>query len=308
MCTIIGVYRKEKNNLDLQKAIEYSITEEAMLNKDGFAIFADEFGKKPYIKRLLAPSTQVISEALKYNAVHFHGRQATTGEVHENNVHFWNIGEWIFGHNGWVREYSSFFSEKKDKDSLTDSYLFFHEMMKRGYVKEDKIKWDKIDRLADEKSFSGRFVLINSKTKKAYYAGDWNAYLIGDGEDRVLLIASKKISLYKQVNFFGIDFTHQDNELNIITKDLKGVFCINYEEGTYTEILPEFNETTYSVSKWVWCKECQVSHSSGCPKEDAENIRYCNTCYGYHERGTCSILNRNKKKVAPTQDDIISPQ
>jgi len=104
--------------------------------------------------------------------IHMHLRKATSGSVTEQNIHGWQIGNYICSHNGYYG-YSYYYSMSKSKlDDNSDSYEFFSKNAEAINNEDiDKIDTDGFYGVAYCNSLDSKKLLIISKhkTAKLYY-------------------------------------------------------------------------------------------------------------------------------------------
>jgi predicted glutamine amidotransferase len=146
MCIII-------DNSQGKKLEEYIISNSIDFNPDGFAFYNLKTGDliktmdKKKIRDLLSLEVPFLC----------HCRKATKGAICEENIHFFESGDWIFAMNGTVLGFSD--------PKANDTRLIFKIILE--HVKQDKI----LDFL---NMWEARFLLYNRKSKKLYKTGIWH--------------------------------------------------------------------------------------------------------------------------------------
>jgi RNA binding exosome subunit len=112
--------KKEIRNLLKQ------IFEEFKYNDDGAFLYNSL--QNQIIRTLNYDEFQKKLENLKIDnntLLHMHLRKATSGSVSENNIHGWQIGQYLCSHNGYYG-YSYYYTiSKKELNDNSDSYEFF---------------------------------------------------------------------------------------------------------------------------------------------------------------------------------------
>lgn len=233
MCVIISIYQKEKDSAlidPILKAIEL----EKEANSDGIGIVGLNFdNEKIYWKRELEIKKEEIKRVLlNFDIVNIHLRQATSGGVKKDFVHFWKVGNWFFAHNGVVREFSY-----KNID-MCDSLVFFKELLRKNLIKRNgKLKVKKIKNYSNNIGFYGRFVLINTATNKIYYFGDFQPSILNK---KILILSTKELDLRKKFNLFGIEFEDKASIEEIKGKKIEGIMIFDIKKQRFRLIDNEF--------------------------------------------------------------------
>jgi hypothetical protein len=239
MCFIASIIKIKEDNLTAN-SIAREIFDEQNMNDDGSASYC--FRKKDsdfyYERKKIEDFDKILKNINKYDVCNYHFRNGTGGELGKHNIHFWNMGDWIFAHNGTVPSYQN----GKDCDSLG----MFKTMYKNGLFGDNgEIDLDGIKDFVNASTFWGRLLVINKKTKDIYYIGDWKAYLVNRS---YVVIASSICSFDSKetVNALGITFeTDNDIEIETLESEIEGMIVYKPNKG-FGQIAPKFKEATYS--------------------------------------------------------------
>jgi len=245
MCFIASSIRILKKE-ELINPISKIMIKEQVSNKDGTGAYCfNQNDNKVYQARTMTETKLGIKNSLKdFDIVNYHFRSSTGGEHGLLNIHFWKIGKWVFAHNGTA----SNFQKGKECDSLG----LFKTMIKKHFLsQEGYINIKKIKKFINDSTFWGRFILINSETKKIYYFGDWHIYLI----NRSYLVITSSIVNFESketIEMLGITFeTDEEIPLEILETKLDGIFTFSFNEG----FILEDNEFKKSYSYKDYCKK-----------------------------------------------------
>lgn len=234
MCVIISVYQKQKkiNNTIIDKVDELRFS-----NPDGIGVVGFDSNKKHWTtKRELNIDKSTIKKVFQdSNVINIHLRSSTAGKINKTNVHFWENGDWMFAHNGVITEYS------QDK-FLSDSRIFFDRLITYGYIGENgKIKYKKIKKMMNKLTYWGRFILINTKTNKIYYFGDFHAYMMNKN---TLIISTQSINFNDYFDLYGVVF-REKNKNEVMKVKMKGIFYIDIDKETLKQIEDKDLATSY---------------------------------------------------------------
>jgi len=239
MCVILSIHQKEKNP-KIQLALINKIISLKAYNNNGIGILAFNINNdKWFYKREMKLDIPELQKVFwNYDVLNIHLRLATSGKETRENIHFWKKGNWFLAHNGTLSGYTgSFYSESKDK---CDSYLFFKELVALNYITDNgKVKYNKIKKLAEAKSFWGRFVLVNLEKKKIWYFGDFKASLLSN---KVMVISTTDMDLTDFSSFYGLIF-QTEKKISVATTEIDGIFCIDLKRGRGKEISDEFENS-----------------------------------------------------------------
>lgn len=227
MCVIISVIKNE-NDEKVLEGLRGQLAEFGNSNPDGTGLLTIKEDGSVEIRRELEIPTNELLQAIKDNpftSIHF--RNATTGEVNNDNIHFWKIGNWAFCHNG-----SAYTKEEMKDLGLCDSFVFFRQLIKTKCLKNNgKIDIEKTKKLIDAISFWGRFLIINTEKKKAYFFGDYHANLFND---KTLVISSTAVDLSIKKTFYGLIFTKEDDGgIEKIDNDLEGIVELDLKKRVF---------------------------------------------------------------------------
>lgn len=175
-----------------------------------------------------------VMEKVRSKAVITHFRNATIGEVKENNTHPFRYGAWIFGHSGTIAHFRKvkaliikslpqLFLDKigGNTDSEYCFYLFISYLKGKGYIKKGDISFEKVvdalrltaDTLGNWQNeinpkdistynfivSNGRYLLANRKGKPLYYLKQkWS------GNDNSFSVSNVKISIDEDMGNYVI--------------------------------------------------------------------------------------------------------
>lgn len=231
MCIIYSIF-KQKENPEIQKQLIDLFFESQKDNTDGIGIVAFDKNLKlsRYIRTFIVdyPTIEKVFDKSPFINIHF--RNGTSGEVNQKNIHFWKKGDWFFSHNGTCTTYKTILGKK------TDSLIFFEKLFKRKFLKKNgKIEIEKIRNFLSGLQWWGRFVLINQKSKKIYFFGSFESYLLGDN---CLIISSTKIQLpqFDIFNFWDLKFYTPAKKYPIYKRKLSGVFMMDLKTKKFKQI------------------------------------------------------------------------
>lgn len=168
---------------------------------------------------------EMFGDVSMYDVVNYHFRMATQGNKTEENVHFWKRGNWVFAHNGQV------FGMGNDRKS--DSRVFFNSLIRKKYVMTNGVvKFDKIQEYMYSGGFWGRFILINVKSKKMYFFGDFHFYLLNRA---YMVITSAFADFESRLNVYGIEW-ELENGLEVLEKTMDGVYVLDVAKKEFRQI------------------------------------------------------------------------
>jgi len=236
MCVILSIHQKEKDP-KIQLSLINKVISLERYNNDGVGIIAFNLrNDKWFYERKMELDVEKLQQVmLDYDIVNIHLRLATSGKETKENIHFWKKGSWFFAHNGTISGYNR--STHLDTREHSDSSLFFKELISLNYITDKgKVKYGKIKKLADDRSFWGRFVLINLKKKKIWYFGDFKASLLSN---KVMVISTTDLDLSVYSVFCGLEFQNE-NKISIARTEVNGIFCIDIKTGKGKLIDEEF--------------------------------------------------------------------
>lgn len=231
MCVILSIYQKNKIAID---SIIEKIEDLKLKNPDGVGIvsFNKETQNWQQNRKLEIKKTDISQILKKNDIINIHLRHTTAGETNNANIHFWKHNNWHFAHNGHIQDLG-------ENKKYSDSYLLFRQFIEKNYITEnDTIKHIKIKKLINKLSFWGRFVLINTKTQKTYFFGDFHALSINE---KTLIISTENISLNQYQNIFGVLFK-KENKNTFLRKKLDGIFYIDNQKEKLTQLEKELKE------------------------------------------------------------------
>ena len=225
MCVILSIYQKEKKN---KNAIVNTIESLIPSNPDGIGIVSfDNVKQKWTSQRELKIDINDLRQIFQdNNIINVHLRNGTSGKISKHNIHFWRKNDWMFAHNGQITEYSN-------NNHFTDSYIFFQRLVNLNYLEENgKIHYKKIKKMMNKLSYWGRFVLINTKTNRIYYFGDFHVYLMNKN---TLIISTQHIDFNNYYSFYGITFRDK-KQTDIMKIKMEGIFYIDINKEKMKKI------------------------------------------------------------------------
>jgi len=231
MCVIISIYntkKDEKYNDVLKKNLFHFNT----WNGDGKAHYGhgiEKGAKDKFSRQLKVTGEKWIDEVLDNEVNHIHFRKATHGTVNVENVHFWESEEWIFAHNGMTEVGA------QRLGGSSDSKMLFEMLLKSGAIKGQNININRIADIVNGISFWGRLLIINRKTKSAYYFGDYHLYMLGKD---MLVVSTQELTLNNGRSIYGIPFDYQSTE--ILHNKFDGIMKINPIRREHKEYDIEF--------------------------------------------------------------------
>lgn len=195
MCKLVTVIKKNNENDDLIiKAIQ---AQEKVIKKEPHGIAAlaiNQKSNKIEVKKEMDDYDKVLdwaySKIKSSKIVSIHSRQATSGTINKDNLHFFKADEYYLAHNGVVTKCSDkwspmgsykggyyaesyyrggslFLSSKKGKEKevgknkMCDSYKFLTKIKKP--IEEDDILNE-----MEKQDFYGVGVIVDSKRKRLY--------------------------------------------------------------------------------------------------------------------------------------------
>lgn len=249
MCFIASIRKIGKEpNEDAEKAIKSMLLYKATANPDGFALV----DTKEVLRTLnIREAIQKVREHdLELLLTHF--RIATTGAVTLDNVHWYEIGDYNFVHNGTIWQYSSYGTTAKEEEK-TDSLQFFENLVKKLKKLEDpKEIAEVINTVYNEDRMNGRAMLYHRPTDRMYLIGDWHITVL---DETYLIITSVSVDLDKSIeykNYGGFLFPEEVNY--IIDTQTKTIDDIGYIENYSTSenkyrFLKALNKINYNFNK-----------------------------------------------------------
>lgn len=253
-CGILSIYQLRKDR-QVQEAINDIVSELTFGYTDGASYLCLNFkNNRIKHKRQLNPffQTETIPLFNNYDVLNFHFRQKTYGEVALKNVHLWQVGNWYFAHNGWGGRYKN-----EGAKNLTDSLLFFKEIVKRNYIRKNNACYTKkIKELASDNNVSGKFILINKKSKRIYYFGDFHVYLL---DRKALVISSEELDFKEWVFSFGMIFSVKDYNLEIAEKEIDGIYVMDLKKRK----LKEIDEDSFGTITYKWDRNNNETKQKG---------------------------------------------
>jgi hypothetical protein len=186
------------------------LLEKADTNSDGFFIKQNDFVLRTLDDRVAKKHLHEVP--LDNFMTHF--RWASAGKVTNENVHGWEIGDWIFSHNGSIFDYTDNTIGSKMQEKA-DSLQFFEDLilqLNKVNTRKDTQVAHAINNLTEDVSFWGRATLYNKKTDKMYLFGDFETYLVG-GTHIVISSITLNFSGEGKSSGHGFDFTFGQSKL-----------------------------------------------------------------------------------------------
>lgn len=231
MCFIASIFKVKQDESSIFP-ITKMLLDEQNTNNDGTGSYCfNKNNDNVYNQKKMKEDAKSIAINLsKFDVINYHFRNSTGGEVNEKNAHFWKIGNWIFAHNGTA----SSFSDAKKADSL----VFFEEIINRKFLRPSGfINIEKIKEFSNENNLYGRFIIINSVTKKMYFFGDFQTYLLNNA---YLIVTSAKADFESFKQVLGISFP-VENQLEISETEIDGIISFDFKNG-FLQLEEKFKE------------------------------------------------------------------
>ena len=234
MCFILTAIKLSEDK-NVEQAI-LDVMKEAQgrnANGTGAVAYRLDSRQKPVIRRdMLATTAEMANDLRVFDVVSYHFRMATIGTVNLENVHFWKKGDWAFAHNGQIYDVGY--------NGKSDSLAFFEQLIKNNYLgKNGKVKFEKIKEFTNTFNFWGRFIVINLKSKRIYFFGDFQFYLL----NRAYMVITSAISDFEgKIWVNGIDF-EVEGGIEVLEKEVEGVYMLDPKKGTFKQVFDKFIDT-----------------------------------------------------------------
>ncbi len=226
-------------------------------NDDGTAHYGhdnEKGGADKFMRQFKMTGQDWLGEAVEKEINHFHFRKATHGMVNLDNVHFWESDEWIFAHNGITETGATRLS------GSSDSKMLFEMLLKNGAIKGQNIDIKRIADIIGEISFWGRLIIINRKTKSAYYFGDYHLYMLGKD---ILVVSSTELRLDNGRSIYGIPFNYESTD--ILHNKFSGILKINPIRKEHKEYDIEFTPSWHYQGMGGWNDLSELSEDDDIP-------------------------------------------
>lgn len=231
MCFIVTSIKLKEDKV-AQNAIFNVLAGEQADNAHGTASLCYSKDGKPVIWRGdYEPFAKMQDNLHKFEVVNYHFRQATVGKKTLENVHFWQVADWAFCHNGVIAN----LGDEEESDSLKFfNYLVAHKFLpKQGAPKLDEIK-----AYVNESSLMGRFLLINLKTKDIYFFGDFQVYLVAKSH---LVITSANADFKRSYPVMGFSF-ELEGDVEALEADMDGINLFSYKDKQFRTLFEKLKE------------------------------------------------------------------
>ena len=230
MCFILTSL-KIKDNPDCLYPILKLLTTEQSGNRDGTGAYCfnlkDE--QTSYHRTMTAEHTTMAYDLKNFDVCNYHFRMGSSGSKDERNIHFWKIGDWLFAHNGTATDHV--------KGEMTDSYNLFSNLIQKHLIKHNgKIDFEGIKKFINSTTFWGRFIIINTKSNKMYFFGDWHCYVINKS---YMVLTSAKSDFETYQTFLGISFEDPNTTLEVLETEIDGMFYFDPKSG-FTQVDTDF--------------------------------------------------------------------
>jgi len=278
MCIILSVYNDGKPEKEVVKRIKDIIIEESRFNGDGISILTINPDKpEKRLKKLKLPEKAIDKLLSENHNINFHLRNATTGKINTDNLHFWRYEDWYFGHNGMIAKYN--FGKDAEK---CDSLKFFEGLLGEKLIGDNgNINYKKIKKFSKTLGLWGRFILVNAKFKKVYYFGDWKVYFLKGEKSKSLVISSKDLGFEKEQSFYGFEFQGKDD--NVLEDDFEGILVMDVKKKLHKIKDDEPLETDFDArfgfekydgwdKKYQWDSKANDKAIEQFEKEEKETI------------------------------------
>jgi hypothetical protein len=137
--------------------------------------------------------------------IHIHFRAGTSGTVNIDNVHMWRIHDFYVSHNGYVGEYSFFYTPYADptvrwtKNANSDTYELVHDNRFQKLLKDRN--WKELIKFLNQKHFYG-VLLMNNEYEIVAFSRLKPFYIMSYGD--ILMFSNTLLSLEKSIKVFGI--------------------------------------------------------------------------------------------------------
>ena len=255
MCRLLlGIKLNGKNSPDFAKIIRLQETK-LRSQPDGIATLRIDDNNKVKISREMEEYGKALSDIYKNvgnsRIVGVHSRQATSGETNIKNTHFFEVGRYIFAHNGMVSDYDSMTFGEKDTSFITPTN---QNLRWDGYYEtkgklDDEIKKEKmcdsyqfiknikkpitkkiLRREMEKKGFYGVAVLIDKKAKKIFTIATREAKAHTDFKTFFFMYSFdpvNELKNYKKFIGFRIFKESQQKKVELFTI-MPGVYELDY--------------------------------------------------------------------------------
>lgn len=269
MCKLlIGIKLKDKDEENnFEKVLKL---QENILRKEPHGVASLKILKNDsvIVKKALDDYSPVFDDIYKslgsIKVVGLHTRQATSGNIDLKNTHFFEVGDYLFAHNGFVNEYSLSSSYgynyypnnrqgkifiKKSFGTLTEFHNPDTEDLDSDYPIKEKSKSDMCDSYqflknikkpitksiieseAFEKGFTGVGVIVDKRRKRIFIFSTRKIQVHTDFENYIFLYSFQpkdKIKEYK--SFLGLPLYEKDNEEVLTSYEIdEGVYEMRYD-------------------------------------------------------------------------------
>jgi len=212
MCFISSVFRTKERDKEVERVLLNNFASQMNMNSEGFSLLSKNQNNKGYIrKRGLDPKLfyKELEMAVKKEVLFTHFRLATSGGISIRNTHFWQLGDYYFGHNG-IMGYNyntmSYGYKQKYESKEVDSFVFFKKLYGMIRTETDvNLIADLLKGLKDEDLLHGRGFLIDKKNNLVYTFGDLHAYLI-NGNYLVMSSVGMDWTDYKMRKYGDLSF------------------------------------------------------------------------------------------------------
>jgi len=201
MCFNIIIFNPSKSNL---MNIFGSIERYARINNDGFSLVS--FDPHRYLRTLdLNEYKATLPSVANAKLVHIHFRAGTSGTITLDNVHMWKIHDFYVSHNGYVGEYSFFYTPYTDpavkwtKNINSDTYELVHSKEFQELI--ENRDWKELIKFLNKKSFYG-VLLMNNEYEIVAFSRLKPFYIMSYGD--MLMFSNTLLSLEKSIKVFGI--------------------------------------------------------------------------------------------------------
>jgi predicted glutamine amidotransferase len=201
MCFNIVIFNPSKANLS---NIFNSIERYARINNDGFSLVS--FDPYQYLRTLnLNEYKAILPSVANAKLVHIHFRAGTSGTVTLDNVHMWKVSDFYVSHNGYVGEYSFFYTPYADptvrwtKNVNSDTYELVHSNKFQELI--ENRNWRELIKFLNQKHFYG-VLLMNNEYEIVAFSRLKPFYIMSYGD--MLMFSNTLLSLEKSIKVFGI--------------------------------------------------------------------------------------------------------
>jgi len=269
MCNT-GLILTIRKNEKARAMISEALNQKMLDNPDGFSFMETDKALSLTPTRTMDIKVARGKAESNSPLLFYHFRMASSGRVNIDSTHFWKRGQFYFAHNGGASIYGQYPTEAAaypykeyqapkwktqwedddlilttqkgrkakralalaQKDDSVDSEVFFYRMI--GKIKEaGDTRPATIAKIASSVNAEvwGRYQLLDSKKKRAYFIGDWYTYLINHD---YMIITSAKMDFRLHRYIRGLPFGTINPEVR--AGKIDGVWMLNMKQQRFKQI------------------------------------------------------------------------